>query len=138
MKGQVSLEVFITLGVILAFTLPVIFLLFTVTQVGYEDTAMNQADASARALADTLNFVYSQGHPAKRTIVLNNPPNTENITIGGGEVVVRLKTSDGYYDGVASTFAEIAGEPKTIRGTGLFVLEISCNADGEVEISVPE
>jgi len=140
MKGQASMEMLITLGIVLAFTLPVIFLMFTVTQVGYDETAMAQADASARSLADTLNFVYSQGPKAKRTIVLNNPPATESITVGNGEVVVRIKTTEGYYDGVSPTFAEVQGEetsPQTIRGAGLFTLEVY-NSDGKVVVSVPE
>ncbi len=140
MKGQASMEMLITLGIILAFTLPVIFLMFTVTQVGYDETAMAQADASARSLADTLNFVYSQGPKAKRTIVLNNPPATEGVTIGNGEVVVRIKTSEGYYDGVSPTFAKIEGEetaPQTVDGAGLFTLEVY-NRDGKVVVSVPE
>jgi uncharacterized protein (UPF0333 family) len=139
LRGQASMELLITLGIILAFTLPVIFLMFTVTQVGYEETEMAQADASARSLADTINLVYSQGPDAKRTIVLNNPPSTESVTMGSGEVVVRIKTSEGYYDGVSPTFAKIAGEetePQTIGGAGLFVVEVY-NSDGEVVVGVP-
>ncbi len=139
LRGQAAMELLITMGVILAFTLPVIFLMFTITQVGYDETAMAQADASARSLADTVNFVYSQGPEAKRTIVLNNPPATESVTIGNGEIVVRIKTSEGYYDGVSPIFAKIEGEessPQIIEGAGLFVVEVY-NRDGKVVVSVP-
>ena len=135
MKGQASMELLVTLGVILAFTVPVLFLLFTITQVGYEDTAKSQADAAARTLSDTVNFVYSQGVGAKRVILLNTPPSTESITVGGGEVVVRIRTSDGHYDGVSPTFAKISGGEQETGGTGLFVVEVSCNSRGEVELS---
>ncbi len=136
MKGQVSMELLITLGIILAFTIPVVFLMFTVTQVGYDETAMAQADASARSLADTINLVYSQGPEAKRTIILNNPPSTESVTMGNGEVVVRIKTAEGYYDGVSPTFAKIEGDEITIEGAGLFAVEVY-NSDGEVVVNVP-
>jgi len=134
MKGQASIELLITLGIILAFTLPVLFLLFTITQVGYEDTAMAQADAAARSLSDTANFVYAQGEGAKRVILLNTPPATESITIGNGEVVIRIKTSEGYYDGVSPTFAKIQGGTQDFEGTGLFIIKV-VNVDGEVDLS---
>ena len=135
LRGQASMELLITLGIILAFTVPVIFLLFTITQVGYEDTAKAQADASARTLADTLNFVYGQGEGAKRKILLNTPPYTESITVDGGEVVVRIKTSEGYYDGVSPTFAKVAiTDP--IERTGIFVVSVFGNSEGKVELEV--
>ncbi len=137
MKGQASMELLITLGIILAFTLPVIFLLFTITQVGYEDTAKAQADATARTLADTLNFVYSQGDNAKRVILLNTPPSIDSITVEGGEVTVRISTSDGYYDGVSPTFAKISGGSAEIRKSGLFVVEVrGIETSGEVKVEV--
>ena len=48
-KAQASIELMVTLGVVLAFTIPVIFLLFSITSVGYENAAVAQADASARS-----------------------------------------------------------------------------------------
>ena len=135
LRGQASMELLITLGIILAFTVPVLFLLFTITQIGYEDTAMAQADAAARSLGDTVNFVYSQGEGAKRVILLNTPPQTERVTVGNGEIVIRIKTSEGYYDGVFPIFAEIYGGTQELTGTGLFIIEVRCNSRGEVELS---
>ncbi|NYZ77468.1 hypothetical protein H0O02_04105 [Candidatus Micrarchaeota archaeon] len=135
-KGQASMELLVTLGIVLAFTIPVIFLIFTITQVGYEDTAKAQADASARTLAETLNFVYSQGEGAKRSIVLNTPPSTESVTVANGEVTIRIKTSEGYYDGVYPTFAKMeGGSSEPITKTGLFTVEAKCNNRGEAAIT---
>lgn len=137
LRGQASMELLITLGVVLAFTIPVIFLLFTITQVGYEDTAKAQADATARTLSDTLNFVYSQGEGAKRVILVNTPPSIQSITIGGGEIVVRIETSDGYYDGVSPTFAKISGGSQEIDKSGLFVVEVEAiKTGGEIKVEV--
>jgi len=124
------MELLITLGIVLAFTIRVVFLLFTVTQVGYEDTAKAQADATARSLADSLNFVYSQGEGAKRMILLNTPTTMESLTVGNGEVVARITTSDGYYDGASPTFAEISGGTQELDASGLFILEVKAVATG--------
>ena len=84
MKGQSSLELLVTVGIVMAFTVPVLFLLLSLTSVGYENTAKAQADASTRSLAETMNFVYAQGDGAKKVLLLNVPASTEEIYVAGG------------------------------------------------------
>jgi len=134
LKAQASMELLVTLGVILAFTIPVILLLFTITQIGYEDTAKAQADATAKTLAETMNLVYSQGAGAKRDVMLNAPPSTESITVSNGEVIVRIKTAEGYYEGVYPTFAMIGTIRSIENKTGLFVVEVK-NDGGTVSVT---
>ncbi len=138
MKGQASIELLITLGVVLAFTIPVLFLMFTVTSVGYEDTAVAQADASARSLADSINLVYGQGVGAKRVILLNLPAATESISIDDGEVVVSLMTSSGEFDAVAPTFAavEYVPGPGDDERSGLIAVGIEAFEDSEGAVLV--
>ncbi|MDD5171808.1 MAG: hypothetical protein PHF60_02115 [Candidatus ainarchaeum sp.] len=136
MKGQASLELFVTLGVVIAFTIPVILLLLSVTSIGYEDTAKAQADASARSLADNINLVYAQGPGAQRELLLNVPPSTESVRVTNGEVVVSIKTSGGTFDAAAPTIATVAN--KDIPGkTGLFKLIVKTKSNGEVELIDP-
>jgi uncharacterized protein (UPF0333 family) len=144
MKGQSSLEVLVTVGIILAFTIPVLFLLLTLTSAGYEKTATAQADASARSLADTMNFVYSQGPGARKALLLNVPASTQEIFAENGEAVVRIKTASGTVDEVSPTFAKISGTMQTMldpatdqQKTGLFVVMVQSNQNGEVEFSAP-
>ncbi len=134
LKAQASMELLVTLGVILAFTIPVILLLFTITQIGYEDTAKAQADATAKTLAETMNFVYGQVAGAKRDIVLNAPPSTESITVSNGEVIVKIKTAEGYYEGVYPTFAKVGSIRPIEKRTGLFIVEVK-NVEGKVDIT---
>lgn len=121
MKGQVATEFVVTLGMILLFAIPVIFLLFSISQLGYEDSTLAQADASSRALAETINFVYSQGDGAKRVILLSTPPSTKSIVIGK-EVSVTIDTSKGPYTASAPIFGQ--AEPTTLRKSGLFPIEV--------------
>jgi uncharacterized protein (UPF0333 family) len=151
MKGQSSLEVLVTVGIILAFTIPVVFLLLSLTSVGYEKTATAQADASARSLADTMNFVYAQGPGAKKVMLMNVPASTQEVFAENGEVVIRIKIAGGgTIDEVSPTFAKIADTRQTTRDfptgqlgapgaqpTGLFMVIVSANNNGEVEFSAP-
>jgi hypothetical protein len=139
MKGQSSLELLITVGVVFAFTIPVLFLLFSITSVGYEDTARAQADASARSLADSVNLVYAEGSGAQRVLLLNVPASTEDIYVSSSEAVVRIKTSSGEFDAASPIIARVAGGPDGMhigKISGLIEVVVR-NNNNEVELSVP-
>lgn len=136
MRGQSSLELLVTVGVVISFTIPVLLLLLSVTSVGYEDTAKAQADAAARSLADSINMVYAQGPGAQREILLNVPPSTESVRVANGEVIVSIKTSGGTFDAAAPTMATVTD--KTLGGkAGLFKLIVRARSDGKVELVDP-
>jgi hypothetical protein len=138
LKGQSSLELFVTVGVVIAFTIPVLFLLLSVSSIGYEDTSKAQADAVARTLADTINSIYAQGPGAQREVLLNAPPSTESVYVSQGEVVVRMKTSAGTFDAVSPTIAKISPLCNDIgKKSGLFRIIVRTNSNGEVELSDP-
>ena len=122
-KAQISLELLITLGVVVAFTIPVLFLLLSVSSAGAENAAKDQADATARSLAESINTVYAQGEGAKRLVLMNAPSNTEKITIMDNEVTVKIRISDGTYDGVAPFFANITKDFDT-KKSGLIKLDL--------------
>lgn len=151
MKAQSSMELFVTLGIILAFTLPMIFLLFTLTSLGYENTAKAQADATSRTIAESINQVYAQGNGAKKTVLINTPASTESIEIKssgdttGVEVLVTIRTANDKFTASAASFGrikastyEVGRDPKTdVRKAGLYSI-IMENEDNEVKISVPD
>jgi len=134
MRGQASMEMLVTIGVVIAFTIPVVFLLLSVSSVGYEKAAKDQADASARSLADSINNVYAQGDGAKRVVLLNAPTSTQEISISDGEVIVDIRTSSGEYDGTAPVFANVSGVPTLTGKAGLIDLNVT-NVDGQVIIN---
>ena len=133
MKGQISLEIIITLGVVLSFTIPILLLLLSVSQLGYEKSSLLQADAAAGILADSINDVYSQGPGAKRLLSLTLPTNTESVSISGKEIVIKLKVSNGYYDAVSPIAAKVKNV--TLSRGGSFVAILRVNNDLEVEVS---
>ncbi len=138
-KGQSSLELLVTVGVVIAFTIPVLFLLLSVSSIGYEDTAKAQADATARTLADTMNTVYAQGPDAQREVLLNVPASTESLYAADGEVVIRIRTSTGSFETSSPTIAKIGAGSRIIEGkSGLFKLVVRSirGADGKIEVEI--
>ena len=135
------MELLITVGIVIAFTIPVLFLLLSFTSVGYEDTTKAQADAASRTLADAINSVYSQGPGGKKTILLNVPASTEEVYASDGEVVVRIRTAGGAFEAVSPTFAKISGDSQTLgTKSGLFVVvahAIQTSEGVEVELIDP-
>jgi uncharacterized protein (UPF0333 family) len=133
-KGQASLELLVTLGVVIAFTVPVIFLLLSVSSVGYENAAKDQADATARTLADSINIVYAQGDGAKRIVLVNSPSATEKIEIKKNEVAVKIGLSEGTYEGVSPVFANVSKTDAIENRSGLYEIILD-NEGGQVVIS---
>ncbi|MEK6982377.1 MAG: hypothetical protein AABX38_05585 [Candidatus Micrarchaeota archaeon] len=133
-KGQSSLELLITLGVVLAFSLPVVFLLLTVSQFGFEDTSKFQADATAIKIADTINEVYAKQSYAKTTLLVNLPANTKEIKINGQEVIVEINSASGVYQAAAPIFAD--ARDVTIEGKrGPVVFLINIDSSGKVLVN---
>ena len=133
MKGQSSMELLVTFGVVLAFSLPILFLIYSISSVGYEDTSKAQADASARSLADSINLIYTQGDGAKSSVLLNLPATTQNISVGQGGVIVKIKTSRGTYDATSPiiAYSDVSSPIVASRKSGLYRLFLE-NRDGVV------
>lgn len=133
MRAQISVELLTTLGIVLAFTIPIVLLIFALTQYGYENTSMIKADAAARILAESINDVYAQGDGAKRTLLINLPTNTEYIMVGENEVVINIKLASGNYEAALPFFGNASRYSRqSIGGLVLFTVE---NVNGEVRVS---
>lgn len=126
LRGQVSMEMLITVGIIIAFTIPVILLLLTVSQLGYESSMLTQADSAAKTLADNINELFIQGPGSKKTVIIAFPINMQSLSIQQKEVVIKLNTSNGLYEAVSPIFANASiPNPASLRGrTGLLPLTL--------------
>ena len=142
LRGQVSLELLITMGVVLAFTMPVILLMLSVSQFGYESSTIAQAHAASKVVADNINELFVQGAGAKRTISVAFPINMQSLNISGNEVVITLKTSTGAYQAASPIFANASiPNPATLSGkTGLMTIAMQTiskpGIDGSESIEV--
>lgn len=130
LKGQVSMELLVTFGIFLAFSVPVLLVMFSTSNYGYERSSLAQADAASKTIADTINEVYLQGAGARRSIAITFPSNMEQLVIANNEVVVRLRTSNGVYEAVSPVFGKVDPLPPNARiGLGLTVLRLEAITD---------
>lgn len=94
-RGQASIEMLSTVGIVLLLLLPLLMLLMVGAQVKFESLSQIQASSVARIIADSINEVYLEGNGATKVALVNIPSNTKSITFSDNEVIVSLETSSG-------------------------------------------
>lgn len=133
MKGQVSMEYLLIVGIAFAMVLPILIIFsFNLSDVN-DKINTNQAYKVAKKIADTSEVVYYLGEPSKNTIRLNFPPNIETIQIENREITFGIRTSsEEILDVSAATSINISGNLSVISGNHYVVVQAH---DGYVLIS---
>lgn len=131
-KGQVAMETFVLVGFVIAFSIPIVLMLFAAANLRTEDVAIEQAMVTTKALADEANELWVQGNGSARVVYVNFPDKLKNITVKGREVVFTLEMSKGPVDIVAVGFANMTdGSPPlwSEKGPGLHAINMTNKAD---------
>lgn len=145
MKGQAATESILMAGFVIAFTIPILVLLYSAVNLRGEQTALSQARLSAKSIADYAGELYVQGDGSTRIVLVNYPPSLRNIIIGEHEVVFWLELSGRRSDVVAPSLARMRSSPErslgsqrdplfSYLGSGVHAVNLT-NVDGVVEIS---
>jgi hypothetical protein len=92
LKGQASVEMLATVGLVMLLLVPILILLLVGAQVRFEDLASVQASASARVMSDSINEVWVEGQGSSKVAVVNLPSSLEEISFTGNEVVLTLRS----------------------------------------------
>ncbi len=94
-KGQASIEMLATVGIVLLLLFPLLMLLLVGAQVRFEGLSQIQAASAARLMADSINEVYIEGKGATKVALVNLPSNTQSVTFSSNEVIISLETRSG-------------------------------------------
>ncbi len=121
---------FVTIVALLTFTLPIIFLIMSSSQLRLEDLSVFHGRTTVQQLSDTINEAYLQGNGSVRTLVLDLPSNTKNLTVSGSEVTLYLITETGPYEISHAIFANASNF--TLIGSGLRNVNIRMVGTGVV------
>lgn len=132
-KGQASMEMFTTVGIFVAFLIPVVLLLFTVSSQNFEEVSKSQADVVVKKIAHNINSVYLMGDNSSRTILIHLPSNSQSLKINEGEVILYLSTYSESFESSYPIIAELREDFET-DSTGLFWIKIT-NIHHQVNIS---
>ena len=118
-RGQSAIESLIMVGFALAFILPLAFLFLSSTGTQGAKTSIDQAQVTARTIADTAGELYLQGEGARKTILVNYPDGVTNASVGNGIVVLSIFVDERHLDIAGTTFANLSGDLSGKRNPGL-------------------
>ncbi len=133
MKGQVSTELLVIVGLILLIFIPLLVLVYVKANEANQQIASYQAELTVTRIASLANSVGSLGTETSVMTDVYLPPNTVNLTTvssgsgQGGEIVLTVRTSDG-----DSPIADIIKYP--IKNAGLVV--DSSAAGGRIKVQI--
>lgn len=130
-KGQSSLELLVTLSFGLIILLPIILLAFIQISTSTSTLSATEAQSAAAKLASTAAFVGSQGYPAKQLVLIQVPPNVQNIYVGnqtngvGHEVIFTVDTNAGTSYVTAYTPVNVSGYLEELSQPGTYLVNVS-------------
>ncbi len=131
MKAQSSFEMLVTVATFLAFSMPIILAALAASQLKVEDFSLFHGRTLVQYLSDNVNDVYLQGNGAKRTILLDFPPNSKNLTVFNHTITLYLASSNGVYEISHPFFANVSDF--NVSRTGIANINISME-EGQVKI----
>jgi hypothetical protein len=144
-KAQSSLELLITLAFGLAVLLPIVVLAFLQVAGATSTLATAESQEVATKLAGIATAVGSQGYPAKQLVLVQVPPNINNIYVGnvvssnsiGHEIVLIVSTNAGPSYVTAYTPVNVSGYLQNILQPGTYLVNVSAQNSCPSLASVP-
>ena len=130
-RGQSSLELLITLSFGLIILLPIVVLAFVQISTSTSTLSVTEAQGAATKLADITTAVGSQGYPARQLVLIQMPPNVQNIFIGnqtngvGHEIIFIVSTNAGPSYITAYTPINISGNLSSSSSPGTYLINVS-------------
>ncbi|MDE1856571.1 MAG: hypothetical protein KGH98_00640 [Candidatus Micrarchaeota archaeon] len=141
-RSQSSLELLITLSFGLIILLPIVVLAFIQISQSSSTLSTTEAQAAANKLASVAVEVGAQGYPAKQLVVVDVPPNVQNIYVGtlqngvGHEITFVVSTNAGYSYVSAYTPVNVSGYLESISSTGTYLLNVSAQDQCPTNVAI--
>lgn len=116
MKAQAAMEYFTIVVVGLIIITPMIIYLNDMYLSYSDDNKISLAKITVNKIADSANWVFSQGPPAKVKIEVFIPDNVESISFANNTVNFAVRTKSGVVDVYDTTIMPIYGNLNTKSG----------------------
>lgn len=130
-KAQSSLELLVTLSFGLIILLPIVVLAFVQISNSTSTLSTTEAQGAATKLADIATVVGSQGFPARQLVLIQVPPNVQNIFVGnqtngvGHEIIFVVSTNAGTSYVTAYTPVNVSGYMSQLSQPGTYLINVS-------------
>ena len=96
LKAQSSVEALMILGVALIFIIPLVMIFYSSTALRLQTLNQLEAKAMVQQISDTAGEVWYEGEGSRRTILVNYPSGTTDISFNlGRDVVITLDDNMG-------------------------------------------
>lgn len=109
MRAQVAVEYLIIISIAFAILLPFIIYANQLLHNYREDTKISLAKNSVKKLGENIDWVYSQGQPAKLSIAVYIPEDVTEISIDNNTISFKIRVSSGTSDVYYTTIAPLDG-----------------------------
>lgn len=116
MKIQVALEYLIIISFALMVLIPYLLYLQNASQNLKEDNNLVIASNSLKKIGEMADWVFSQGEPARIEVLVQIPPNVEEISFNGKVMNWKVRTSAGLSDIYYISIANLTGNLPTKPG----------------------
>jgi hypothetical protein len=116
MKAQVAIEYLAIISFALMILIPYALYLQSVSRNLSEENYLTIASNSVQKIGQISDWVYSQGWPAKTTILIQIPSNVEEISFNGKMMNWKIRTSSGISDIYYISVANLTGILPTTPG----------------------
>ncbi|MGD0728879.1 MAG: hypothetical protein ABR981_02280 [Candidatus Micrarchaeaceae archaeon] len=142
-KAQSSLELLVTLSFGLVILLPIVILAFIQISSSTSTLAATESQGTATKLADIATAVGSQGYPAKQLVLVQVPPNVQNIYVGnqtngvGHEIIFVVNTNAGASYITAYTPVNVSGYLSQLSQQGTYLVNVSAQNYCPTNTAVP-
>lgn len=141
-RAQSSLELLITLAFGLIILMPIVALAFIQIASSTSTLSATESQEAATKLASIATAVGSQGFPAKQLVLIQVPPNVNNIFVGnivngiGHEIIFLVNTNAGLSYVTAYTPVNVSGYLENIAQTGTYLVNVSAQSSCPSQASV--
>ncbi len=122
-RAQVAMEYLIIVGFVAIITLPLVIIFQSHSKETTEDITSTQIYHISKRIADGAETVYYLGEPSKLTIKTYFPAGVNSISLGGNEIVFRVKRGGKEDEIVVYTPVNITGNLSSSQGVHYITIE---------------
>ncbi len=134
-RAQASLEYAAVIALLLAVSLPLWMFVNDRLATARREIDASTADRTVRAIAQSADWVYLQGFPARRTVEVELPDSVESYGVSGREVLLRLAVPGGTSEIYAVAMANLTGELPSRPGRAFILVSSVEGNPGTVNVS---
>lgn len=143
MKGQSSFELLITVSFGLIILLPIVVLAFLQISVSNSSLTAATVQNAASKLASVATTVGSQGYPARQLVLVQIPPNVQNVYVGtlqngvGHSIIFVIYSNGGTSYVTSYTPVNVSGRLGGISSQGSYLINVSAQNSCPSNNAVP-